>query len=398
MEKPEMSPLNYPRVEKLFTPGPVNIPERVYLASMLGSYHHRTKEFSAILVNALELLKPLFGTQGHVYPVHTTGRGALEGVYKNIFTAEDRVVCVVNGKFGEMAAITLRSIGIPVKECFPQWSSEVDLQVLEQEIVDFNATGLVAVFNDTSNGVINPMAGMGALAAKHNLLFAVDNVSGLGCMPFEMDAWNVDAVVTASQKGLMSPAGVSFVALSQRAMAACEANDHRDFYIDFVDIHTIVTEKGETPGSTPVSLILSVHEALTMIHDEGVSSVFLRHKAISLGTKAALQALGFSLFPRECAARSDSLSVASMPQALSAKTLASRMSHGYRLRIGVGLGSAMADNTVRIAHMGYCYPEDMLQCFAVMECVLEDMGLVGSMGKGIAAFDRVYRQTISEGL
>ena len=115
----------------------------------------------------------------------------------------------------------------------------------------------------------------------------------------------------------MSPAGLSFVALSEQAMAACNANQNRDFYIDFVDIHKIVTEKGETPGSTPVSLLLSVHEALTMIHEEGIETVFLRHKAISNGTKAALEALDFSLFPLGCADRSDSLSVATMPQGLS---------------------------------------------------------------------------------
>jgi aspartate aminotransferase-like enzyme len=398
MDTSVASQLDYGRIEKLFTPGPVNIPTRAYLASLLGSYHHRTKEFSAILRKTLEMLQPLFGTRGQVYPVHTTGRGALEGIYRNIFTPDDRVVCVVNGKFGEMAAITLTSIGIPVKECFPSWSSAVDLAVLEKEMVEFKATGLVAVFNDTSNGVINPMAQMGALAKKHDVLFAVDNVSALGCMPFEMDAWGVDAVATASQKGLMSPAGLSFVALSPKAMAACQANQNRDFYIDFVDIHKNVTEKGETPGSTPVSLMLSVHEALTMIYEEGIETVFLRHKAISAGTKAALVALGFSLYPLQCEARSDSLTVATMPQGLSAKRLSAAMCQQYKLRIGVGLGSAMADNTVRIAHMGYCYVEDMLQCFAVMECVLTEMGMNGIMGKGTQAFHQAYGKTMAEGL
>lgn len=393
MEKSELSV--FQRTEKLFTPGPVNIPMRVYFASALGSYHHRTKEFSAILNETLEMLKPLFGTNEQVMPVHTTGRGALEGIYKNLFTQDDRVVCVVNGKFGEMAAETLKSLGIAVKECFDDWASDVDIKELETIVKEFKATGLVSVYNDTSNGVINSVSDMGLLAQKYNLMFVVDCVSSIGCMPFEMDKWGVDAVATASQKGLMSPAGLSFVALSPKAMVTAKKNKAKNFYINFPDIYKNVVSKAETPGSTPVSLVLSVSEALKMIYEEKLENVLVRHKAISLGTKAALQALGFSLFPKVCAERSDSLTVATMPKNLSAKQLAKKMSSDFRLKIGVGLGAAMADSNVRIAHMGYCYVEDMLECLSAMECVLTDMGLDGCIGKGVKAFYETYKKVLN---
>ncbi len=383
------------RVDKLYTPGPVNIPERVYLASILGSYHHRTKEFSEILVDTLEMLKPFFGTKEMVMPVHTTGRGALEGIYSNLFTAKDRIVCVANGKFGEMAVETLQRLGIEVQACFEGWKTPVDLHELENLIVDFKATGLVSVFNDTSNGVINPISDMGRLARAYNLLFVVDNVSGLACMPFNMDEWGVDAVATASQKGLMSPVGVSFVAMSPKAAEVCKANPKRTLYVDFIDIRKILEKKGETPGSTPVSLILSVHEALNMMNEEGIEQVFLRHKAISEGTKAALEALGFQLYPSTCKVRSDSLSVALVPAGVSAKKLVAMLCEQFHLRIGTGL-DAMADQAVRIAHMGYCYPEDMLECFAAMECILMELGYTECMGKGTAAFIKKYKALINQ--
>lgn len=385
------------RAVKLFTPGPVNIPERVHVAAMLGSYHHRTPEFSSILKDTLAMLKPLFGTENTVMPVHTTGRGALEGIYNNVFSQGDRVICVVNGKFGEMAAQTLRKDGMEVKEIFPGWDTPVDLDELDKAIAEYKATGLVAVFNDTSNGIINPIDRMGEIARKHDALFIVDDVSALACMPFKMDEWKVDAVATASQKGLMSPVGVSFVAMNDRAFAACEKNAGRDFYIDFLDIRKIVEGKGETPGSTPVSIVLSVHEALNMINEEGLDNVFLRHKAISVGTKSGLEALGFSLYPISWEKRSDSLTVARVPEGISAKALTKRMCDGYRLKLGTGLGN-MGDEYVRIAHMGYCYVEDMIQCISVMECVLEEMGMKGVIGKGVKAFIDAYGETLSRGV
>ena len=269
-------------------------------------------------------------------------------------------------------------------------------EALEKEIVEYSATGLVAVFNDTSNGIVNPIDKMGELSRKHGLLFAVDDVSALACMPFHMDEWKVDAVVTASQKGLMSPVGVSFAALSDRAWKACELNPVRDFYTDFIAIRKILAEKGETPGSTPVSLVMSVHEALNMIYEEGIENVFLRHKAISAGTKAAMEALGFSLYPLEWEQRSDSLTVAKVPAGISAKALSKKMVADYRLKFGTGLGD-MGNEYIRIAHMGYCYAEDMLQCISAIECCLDEMGIPHPFGKGTEAFINAYKKTKSEG-
>lgn len=384
------------RADKLYTPGPVNIPERVYVASMLGSYHHRSKEFSNIMTETLNMLQPLFGTEQLVMPVHATGRGALEGIYSNVFTASDRVVVIVNGKFGEMAAATLKRCGINALECFSGWDEPVDLVKLENSMVDFKATGLVSVFNDTSNGIINPIDKMGKIARKLDALFVVDDVSGLACMPFKMDEWGVDAVATASQKGLMSPVGLSFVAMSPKALDAAEANPQRDFYIDFVDIRKNLLKKSETPGSTPVSLMVSVHEALNIINEEGLDNVFLRHKAISHGTKAALSSLGFSLYPFECETRSDSLSVARVPEGISAKKLAEDMHDRFHLKIGTGLGD-MGNDYIRIAHMGYCYAEDMLECLSALECQLHDYGVSDVFGKGTSSFIRVYESVIAFG-
>jgi len=378
------------RSPKLFTPGPVNIPTRVHLAPIHASYHHRVPEFSHLLSETLTMLQPLFGTSQLVMLVHATGRGALEGVYNNILGKTDKVLVVANGNFGEMAVKTLKRIGADYIACFSGWESAVDLEVLEQLIVEHKATAIAAVHNDTSNGVVNPISGIGELAQKYDLLFVVDTVSSLGCMPFKMDEWKVDAAVTSSQKGLMSPAGISFVAMSERALAACEKTESPDYYIDYLNIRKNIMSKMETPGTTPVSLVVSVHESLRMIHEEGLDHVFKRHRMLSLSTKAAVEALGFELFPPKCDWRSDSLTVCRLPSGVSAPLVRSLLREEYGIEVGIGLG-AYSEDVMRISNMGYCYVEDLIQFIGALEAVLDDLIPSRPLGAGLNGFIRTYK-------
>lgn len=380
---------------KLFTPGPTNIPNRVAQAAAMVNYHHRTASFSHILHETLENMRPLFGTTGPILPIHATGRGALEGVYNNLFAPGDKVLSVANGSFGEMAVKAMQKNGIQSIPCFADWSANVDLDELERMIVREKPVGLTAVWNDTSNGLVNPIAEIGRLARKYDLLFVVDTVSALGCMPFAFDDWGVDVAVVASQKGLMSATGISFAAVSERAMQACASHPSRDFYINLPDILKTVTEKDETPGSTPVSLVLMVNEALHMIEEEGLEHVFLRHRALSVGTKAALEALGCSLYPVGCKYRSDSLSVAKLPEGMRPADVVERMQKEFGLLIGKGLKATASEN-IRVAHMGACYVQDMLQCVSALEIVFQELGTQVSFGTGTAAFMKGY-QSVMQG-
>lgn len=373
------------RPDKLFTPGPVNIPNRVALASVSACYHHRVKAFSDILGETLDLLKPVFGTTRQVYPVHTTGRGAMEGVINNILTPNDKAIAVCNGSFGAMAAKMMDRNGIPNVRYCEDWSDNVDLEYLENLIQREKATAITVVHNDTSNGLVNPIWDIGKLARKYDLMLIVDFVSAAACAPFQFDEWGVDAVVTASQKGLMSPAGMSFCVLSEKAERACAAIDSHDFYIDFKSIRKNLEKNGQTPGSTPVSLVLAVHEAVKMIDEEGLENVFARHHDLACRTRAALQALGFRLFPENCNYRSDSLTVATPPDGVDVARLAAYMQKEYHLQIGKGLGD-YANKTIRIAHMGCCYIEDMIQCIAALEGAMVALGWRKTAGEGLQAF------------
>lgn len=374
---------------KLFTPGPVKIPNRVMAASSYVQYHHRTPEFSKILLDTLNGLRPLFGTDQQVYPVHTTGRGALEGVYANILSAEDKAVSICNGSFGKMSADIISKMGISCVRCFESWTDQVDLAELEQIIEREHPTAVTVVHNDTSNGTVNPIAAIGALARRYGFLLLVDAVSSIGCMPFLFDDWGVDAVVTASQKGLMSPPGVSFAVLSPCSWEKIKNNSSLASYINFINIRKSIQTTGETPGTTPVSLILAVNEAVHMITEEGVEQVFKRHRALSLATKQALLAIGLSLFPEKCDARSDSLTIASVPDCVDTNNLVEHLRKKYHILIGKGLGD-YARSSIRIAHMGAYQVEDMMLCIAALEASMLDLGYVSSIGVGVDSFLQKY--------
>lgn len=378
---------------RLFTPGPTNIPNRVAVASSYVNYHHRSASFSAIMKDLVVRMRPLFGTaEGLVMPVHTTGRGALEGVYANLLAPGSKVISICNGKFGEMSANIVKKLGLECVRCFGDWKTDIDLDELEQTVKKYGATAITIPHNDTSNGIVNPVWGVGKLARKYGLLLIVDAVSSIGCMPFKFDEWGVDAVVTASQKGLMSPPGLSFVVLSGRAWKAAEATESRASYINFHAIKKEL-ENGQTPGSTPTSLVLAVNEGVNMILEEGLEQVYFRHSVVAQATRRALLSLGYTFYAK-CTCPSDSLTVMDMPSGLDSVQLIKHMRVKYGVQMSKGLDDE-PQRTLRLAHMGYFKFTDLLDCIVAMEAALCDLGKADKIGVGTTCFMESYNNAVA---
>jgi aspartate aminotransferase-like enzyme len=221
----------------LFTPGPVSISPRVLAAGSLPMIHHRTPEFHVILENVIEKMKQLFGTMDDVLLVHATGRGAMGGALSNMFSPGEKVLCICNGKFGHMFADIADACDLEVQRIFPEWLSpviteQVDLALRQDPAIK----GVTVIHNDTSTAVINPIAQIGEIVRRHDRLLLVDCISSLGAMEFKLDDWQVDAAVTASQKGLMAPTGISFVAVNQRGWAAVVKATKPGYFVNFKKI------------------------------------------------------------------------------------------------------------------------------------------------------------------
>ena len=281
----------------LMTPGPTRVPQRVLGAGARPMIHHRSPEFSRELAQLLELLGPVFGTRSPVLPVHATGRGALEATICNLFSPGDEIAVCCNGKFGEMWAGFAESYGVHVHRISTDWSRSISAREVDAFLAEHPAIRAVALtYVDTSTGVANDVPTIARVASSHDALVLVDGVPSMGGMPFAFDEWGIDVAVTASQKCLMASPGMSFVALSDRAWNATKQSRLPRNYFDFSAIRRAVTgAKVETPGTTPVHLVLQLAESLRMIHDEGLARVYDRHAEMGARVRDGVRDLGLVL-------------------------------------------------------------------------------------------------------
>jgi len=334
------------------TPGPTRVPERVLIAASRPMIHHRTPEFSRDLAESVELLKPVFGTAGKPMPVHTTGRGALEATICNVFSPDDSIAVCCNGKFGEMWAGFAASYGLRVHRFSTKWLSTANADELDALLDAHREIRAVAVaYGDTSTGVENDVRTIASVARAHGAMVLVDGVSSIGGMPFAFDEWGIDVAITASQKCLMSGPGLAWAALSDRAWHAVAHSRLPRNYWNFADIRTAISKpKPETPGTTPVQLVLQVAEALRMIHEEGIDAVYARHAEMACRMRDGVGELGLSLQCPDLAAYSATLTAVALPSEIEPKTFRDHIK-AQGILTAAGLGK-FESTGFRIGHMG----------------------------------------------
>ena len=351
----------------LMTPGPTRIPERVLLAGH-RVLHHRTPEFSAALAELMEGARPLFGVAAaDVLPVHGTGRAAMEGAVVNFFLPGDTVVAVCNGRFGEMWAGFAERYGLNVVRVAADWDRSVDPGEVGFAL-DANpqARAVLLAHSDTSTGVLNPVAEIAAISLAHDVLTLVDGISSIGGVPFAFDAWGLDFAVTSSQKCLMSSPGLALAVVGDRAWKAGEHGGMPRSYLDFASIRrTLGGPRPETPGTTPVLLVLQLLEAVRMIHEEGLEAVFARHRALAERVRDRAAGLGYRLQSSGIIERSPTLTALRLPEGSDPGVVRAQLREAG-IQIAGGLGP-YKPSCVRIGHMGDIRMEDVEQTMDALE-------------------------------
>lgn len=357
----------------LMTPGPTRVPERVLRAGARPMIHHRTPEFANELATVLELLQPIFGTAQPVLPVHTTGRGALEATICNLFSAGDEIAVCCNGKFGEMWAGFAESYGVVVHRIETDWERSLNPAAVDAFLVEHPKVKAVAMtYADSSTGVANDVAAVSRVANQRGVLTMVDGVSSIGGMPFDFDLWGVDVAVTASQKCLMSSPGMAFVAMSERAWRMSESAKLPRNYWSFSAIRSEISKpRPETPGTTPVHLVLQVAEALRMIRDEGFADVLLRHREMAERTRTAVGELGLALQGRALSSRASTLTAIALPAGLAPADVRGALKERGILT-AAGLGPYQTTG-LRIGHMGDIRMSDVERTLGALGSVLSNL-------------------------
>jgi aspartate aminotransferase-like enzyme len=354
----------------LMTPGPTRVPDRVLQAGARPMIHHRSPEFSRELATAIELLAPVFGTRSVPLPVHTTGRGALEATICNLFSPGDEIAVCCNGKFGEMWAGFAESYGVVVHRFSTSWERDVSAEELEQVLSEHSAVRAVALaYVDTSTAVANDVARVARVARAHDALVLVDGVPSVGGMPFAFDEWDIDVAVTASQKCLMSSPGLSWVVVSERGWRAVATSRLPRHYWDFTAIkRTISAAKPETPGTTPVHLVLQVAEALRMMHEEGLANVYDRHAAMAQRVREGVSALELSMQCPSLECKAATVTAIALPFGVAPRSIRDALkARGIWTAAGLG---PYERRGFRIGHMGDIRMADVERTLSALRDVM----------------------------
>jgi len=368
---------------RLRLPGPTAVPERVRAATALPILSHRGPEFRVILDDVITLMRGVIGTTQDVFLFGASGTGGMEAALVNVLSAGDAVLVVENGQFGERFSSIAEGLPVQLDRLQIPWGKVPDAADIAERVKAKAYRAVVVVHNESATGVVADLAAIGAVLRDTETLLVVDSVSGVGGVDMRMDEWGADVVVTASQKCLMNPPGLAIAAVSAKAMRVAQAaHGIPRYFFDFRRSKTSL-DKGETPFTPPVSLILGLREALAMINEEGLAVVLARHARLAAALRAGFEALGFAMFPAT-RALSSTVTVGVVPEGLDGAAIVRHMHASYRTVIA-GQRTKLRNKVIRIGTMGAVGPGDILEDLHYLECTLRDLGRSPGKGAGVLA-------------
>jgi len=376
---------------RLMSPGPTPIPPEVSAAGALPIIHHRTPEFGEIFTRVNENLKRVFLTENDIFTYAASGTGAFEGAIQNLFSPGDKVLVVNSGNFGGRWVKMGRAFGLEVIDLKYEWGQKADNDEVAGALAnDPEIKAAVCVLSETSTGTVNDIEGFAR--AAQNVVSIVDAVSGLGACELRTDEWGVDVVVAGSQKALMSPPGLGFVSVSERAWRMHEQSTMPRYYFDFTAAKKAYEKDPPQTAWTPaVSVIIQLDIALQQILSEGIENVFERHVLLGRAARAGVKGMGLKLFgPDEDL--NTAVTAAWVPEEIDGKQLVRSVFREQGIQIQGGQAE-MAGRIIRIGHCGYFDAYDIIATIAAIELSLESLDFPVELGRGVGAAQRVFSRS-----
>jgi alanine-glyoxylate transaminase / serine-glyoxylate transaminase / serine-pyruvate transaminase len=368
-----------PPPRTLMGPGPADVHPRVLAALARPTIGHLDPRFVAMMDELKGLLRYAFRTENELtMPISAPGSAGMEACFVNLVEPGDQVVVCVNGVFGgRMKQNVERLGGVPIL-VEGTWGRAVDPEQVEDTLRrHLQARVLAYVHAETSTGALSDARLLAEIARRYGCLTIVDAVTSLGGCELEVDAWDLDAVYSGSQKCLSCTPGLSPLTFSERALGRVR---HRSTPVSswFLDLNLVLgywggEQKRTYHHTAPVNALYALHEALVMLHEEGIENAWARHRRNHLALRAGLEALGLELVVPE-AERLPQLNAVAIPGGVDEAALRARLLTRYNLEIGAGLG-ALAGKVWRIGLMGYSSrPENVLLCLSALGSELRGLG------------------------
>lgn len=375
-------------------PGPTNVPDRVLRAMDRPVIDHRGPEFAKLAKEVLEGLRPVFQTAGPVVVYPASGTGAWEASIVNTLSPGDRVLMFETGHFSQLWRQIAERFGIQVEYVPGNWRrganpAEAEARLASDAQHTFKA--VMVVHNETSTGVTSRVAEIRQAMdrARHPALLIVDTISSLASIDYRHDEWHVDVTVAGSQKGLMLPPGLSFNAISEKALAANKNAKLPRSYWDWQEMLK-PNRAGFFPFTPGTNLLYALKEALLMLHEEGLPNVFHRHQRHAEAARAAVRAWGLEIVCEEPREYSNSLTAVYTPEGCDADKLRSVILENFDMSLGSGL-SKLAGKVFRIGHLGSFNDLMLAGTLSGIEMGLQLAGVPHKQGGVTAALDCLAR-------
>jgi alanine-glyoxylate transaminase/serine-glyoxylate transaminase/serine-pyruvate transaminase len=383
----------------VFIPGPTNLPESVRRAIDQPTIDHRSPAFAQSIPRLFAGLRSIVATEaGHIFIFPGTGTGGWEATIANTLSKGDRVLACRHGVFSDKWIRMCEAFGLIVDVIECDWTGPADPTLIEAALrADQNQAikAVLATHNETATGVRSDLKAIRESIdrAGHGALFFVDGVSSIASMDFQMDAWGIDAAVTGSQKGLMLPAGLAIVAVSDKAMEAGKTADLPRFFFDFKQMAQM-THQGGFPYTPPMQLLAGLQHSVDLLLTEGLDAVFSRHFKMGEGVRQAAAAWNLDLCCEDLQYASDTVTTIMVPEGFNADRLVEHAYTRYGMSFGIGLGK-LAGQAFRIGHLGMLSESQVLSGLAVIEMAMRDLDYPIVSGSGVAAAQEWYRSALN---
>jgi len=372
--------------EYLLSPGPTPVPEEALLEMAKPIFHHRTPRFKAVLKEAIEALQFVFRTKNDVFIFASSGTGAMEAAVSNTLEANEKALVVRGGKFGERWGEICETFGVKTQVLDVEWGRAVEPQAVRDALAaDPSIKAVFVTQCETSTAVGTDIPAIGEIVRKTDALLAVDGISSVGAVEMRTDEWGVDLLAVGSQKALMLPPGLSFLAVSPKAWKKIETTNARAYYFNLKRARKSLSG-WDTPYTPAITLILALNKTLGMIRKEGLEKIWQRHSLLARATREAAKALGLELLSKNPI---DSVTAIVLPEGVDGKKVTKMMRDEFGVTVAGGQGS-LAGKIVRIAHMGYMSEFDTLVAISALEMALSRLGADIPVGSGVAAAQKVF--------
>jgi aspartate aminotransferase-like enzyme len=373
--------------QRLFTPGPTDVPPEVLIEMAKPIFHHRTERFKKMFAEVNESLKKLLFTTHDVLTIAGSGTAGMEAAIACACPRDKKVLVANGGKFGERWVKVGKAYGLNVDEVKVEWGTAISPGTVKSKLAAGGYCAVVVTHSETSTATAADLEGIGKVVAATDAILIADCITSAGTLPLKQDAWAVDIIGAGSQKAFMLPPGLAFVSASPKAWAMIEKNTAPVFYLD-LKAYKKSLAANDVPYTPAVSLIRGLQVSLGMIHGIGIEKVWARSALLAKATREAAKSLGLTVFSKQ---PSDSVTGILYPEGVVDKTF-----RGKCLRDKYGCSVAggqdhLEGKMFRVSHMGYTDPVDMIGLIAAIEYALADCGVKVEIGTGVATAAKVLK-------